>query len=332
MSSEAKSDVLCVLSENRSQLMGLAMLSIMLFHQSFVREGNMFFALFHFCGHWGVDVFMLLSGMGCYFSYRKTQASMVAFYKRRFMRIIPCALCAGVFKIILLTFLFHSFTSNSWLILFGLDLWFIRSILILYLLFPFFQWVLQGAGTRYFLPILVVACMVFLSWFDSLQIHNALYYQSVAWTLYRLPIFVIGILIAKNGGKGLRINKWFSIVALSLLVFLLYHCVISKVYFPQYCFFLKDEYIYFLLVVPVVALSYCAGLFMHGGWPILRLIGIHSLELYLVHEFIYRLVEAMELPLWGSIQLILAVVLSFAAAYMLRQVVRRALKFVFDVV
>ena len=71
---------------------------------------------------------------------------------------------------------------------------------------------------------------------------------------------------------------------------------------------------------------------MHGGWPILRLIGIHSLELYLVHEFIYRLVEAMELPLWGSIQLILAVVLSFAAAYMLRQVVRRALKFVFDVV
>ncbi len=318
-----KTDVLSVLSENRSQLMGLAMLSIMLFHQQFVGAGSLFFAFFHFCGHWGVDVFMFLSGMGCYFSYRKTQTSVAVFYKRRFMRIMPAAVFAGTLKIVILALLFHSFASDFWLSLFGLDLWFIRSILILYLLFPFFLWSIQRFGARWFLPVLVILCLLFLAWFDSLQINSALCYRSVAWTLYRVPIFVLGILISVLGGGNnpLKINKLVAFVAFLLLSFLVYHRVISKIYFPEYSIFLKDECIYYLLALPMAVLSYYTGLILRGGWGILRWIGAHSLELYLVHEFIYGLVAAIPFPLWGSMRLLTAVMLSFVSAYLLKKAV-----------
>lgn len=318
-----KSDILSVLSENRSQLMGLAMLSIMLFHQQFVGQGSLFFALFHFCGHWGVDVFMFLSGMGCYFSYRKTQASAAVFYKRRFMRIMPASLCAGTLKIIILAFLFHSFSSDSWLSLFGLDLWFIRSILILYLLFPFFQWAIQRFCVWWFLPVLVFFCLLFLAWFGSLQINSALCYRTVAWTLYRLPIFVLGILISMpdGGDELLKIKKSIVFIAFLLLSFLVFHCAISKIYFPQYSLYLKDEYIYYLLALPMAVFSYYTGMILRGGWGFLRWIGAHSLELYLVHEFIYGLVEAIPFPLWDSIRLLTAVMLSFVSAYLLKKVV-----------
>ena len=50
------------LSKYRSVLMGIAMLSIMLSHQRFVHVFP--FNVFESYGHWGVDVFLFLSGMG----------------------------------------------------------------------------------------------------------------------------------------------------------------------------------------------------------------------------------------------------------------------------
>ena len=56
------------ISEKRTLLMGVAMLSIMLFHQGWIWGWNPFFAFFHFYGNWGVDIFFFVSGFGLYYS------------------------------------------------------------------------------------------------------------------------------------------------------------------------------------------------------------------------------------------------------------------------
>ncbi len=327
MSQQNENNVLRVLSENRAQLMGVAMLSIMLFHQQFIGQGKFVFEFFHSCGHWGVDMFMFLSGMGCYYAFRKAP-SVGCFYKRRLRRIMPSAVCAGVIKVLIIGFLWHqSFHVNACLRLFGLDLWFIRSILILYLLFPVFVWGLQRFNPVCFLLSLMAFCILFLRWFDSLKIQNWIYYTTVAWTLYRLPVFVLGILVSLVGGgdKSLKINRLLQCVALAVFCFLVFNQFFAKIYFPQFCLPLKDEYAYFLLSLPITVLAYYAGSLLRGRGAILRWIGTHSLELYLVHEFVYWLVGHFRWPFLGRVVFLLAIAVSFIAAYLLKKMTAYAL-------
>ena len=70
------------ISEHRTLLMGVAMLSIMLFHQGWIWGWNPFFAFFHFYGNWGVDIFFFVSGFGLYYSLKRDY-NVISFYKRR---------------------------------------------------------------------------------------------------------------------------------------------------------------------------------------------------------------------------------------------------------
>ena len=74
------------ISRYRSELMGAAMLFIILFHVPLDRS-NEFFGLRR-CGNVGVDMFLFLSGIGLWFSWVKNP-SVWQFYKRRLLRIYP---------------------------------------------------------------------------------------------------------------------------------------------------------------------------------------------------------------------------------------------------
>ena len=71
-------------SRYRGELMGAAMLFIILFHVPLARS-NEFFGLRR-CGNVGVDMFLFLSGIGLWFSWVKNQ-DVWKFYKRRLLRI-----------------------------------------------------------------------------------------------------------------------------------------------------------------------------------------------------------------------------------------------------
>lgn len=87
------------ISDNRSYLMGIAMVSIMLFHQDWIYGWNPIFAFFHFYGNWGVDVFLFVSGFGLYYSL-KNDHRVIPFYKRRIIRILPLCILCGLFRYI----------------------------------------------------------------------------------------------------------------------------------------------------------------------------------------------------------------------------------------
>ena len=73
-------------SRFRGELMGAAMLFIMLFHVSLPRW-DMFFGLRRM-GNIGVDIFLFLSGVGLWFAWMK-RADMKHFFRRRYIRIYP---------------------------------------------------------------------------------------------------------------------------------------------------------------------------------------------------------------------------------------------------
>ena len=82
------------LSKFRSEIMGLACLWVMLHHNVFdwpnALEPLERFALY---GNLGVDIFLLLSGVGLYYAWAKKPA-LSDFYARRFVRLL-CPMCSS---------------------------------------------------------------------------------------------------------------------------------------------------------------------------------------------------------------------------------------------
>ena len=74
------------LSRYRSELMGLAMIFVMLFHV-WLPKSNPMYGLVR-CGNVGVDMFLFLSGIGLWFSWTGNR-SLPRFFRKRYIRIYP---------------------------------------------------------------------------------------------------------------------------------------------------------------------------------------------------------------------------------------------------
>lgn len=127
-----------VTSEYRTAIMGIAMLSVMLFHQYFTSISP--FNALHNFGCWGVDLFLFLSSMGLARSLE--QNPIPIFYKRRFKRIIPRCILCGTTKYIVILLLGSSVAvlkdglKLGWWSLASYDSRFVPAILILYVISP----------------------------------------------------------------------------------------------------------------------------------------------------------------------------------------------------
>ena len=74
------------LSRYRGELMGAAMLFIVLFHVDLPRY-DLYYGLRR-CGNVGVDMFLFLSGIGLWYSWSKN-TSLRQFFLNRYIRIYP---------------------------------------------------------------------------------------------------------------------------------------------------------------------------------------------------------------------------------------------------
>lgn len=279
------------ISNNRSFLMGIAMLSIMLFHQGWIWGWNPFFAFFHFFGNWGVDIFFFVSGFGLYYSLDK-DGNIASFYKRRLLRMLPICLVCGLFRYIVDHILpvgiggyptgVHE-VSSDWMTIMSWDRWFIPVIMVYYLLMPVLFCVIERYGNNilgggYFLALLG-ALFVTPDWMIMYLIH--------------VPSFCIGIITAAGMFKLSNINKLIGLVA--IMIALVYKFVGMMGWFS-----IDDDFTYIILSFGIVVL--CLIIIRVTSIPdkvyslkIIKVIkdniyyiGKHSLEIYLLHEFVYR--------------------------------------------
>lgn len=270
----------------RSAIMGLSMVSIMLFHQYFTSVIP--FNIFHNFGHWGVDVFLFLSGMGLVNSLERN--SIKNYYRRRFMRLVPSCIFCGSLKYLvslLLGVIVVNYSKDMSLglsAIASLDLWFIPTIIILYLISPFLYYCLRKW------IVLAILGIVVLFFYNALILNPCMGYDwkspfgVLSWTLERLPVFSYGMFIAIY--KNLDKKK----ILISLLFLLIAICIklLDKV---GISFFASGECMYFSLAIGMPSLIHVLisilELASKSLLTFISFFGIYSLEFYLVHEFIF---------------------------------------------
>lgn len=187
---------LSLLSKYRTHIMGAAMIWVMWFHSLFTGKTEVAHFI-HDIGFYGVDMFLLVSGMGLYFSMRKSKNAL-DFYKKRAVRILPAYLIVAISW-----YLFYKTdvsTGDKILSILGINYfrgtvysrpeyfdWFIPTLIVLYLLVPLYDKLFQKVQVKWKLTALMclispVLCII------GYHTHTLPLYGSFV----RIPVFLIG--------------------------------------------------------------------------------------------------------------------------------------------
>lgn len=184
--------------------MGFAIIWILLFHIQLFGQIAIFSNIIAYkiinYGFMGVDIFIILSGFGLYFSFQQTRL-LKNFYLKRILRIYPSYIIALLF-FTLLTFLLKgtvdtSFTEFLYQILTldywldgSLNFWYVPLILLIYLLSPLF-FNLFNKNPLYVTIIVVVLGLLLTVFLRLINADIHLYYA-----IPRISIFPIGAYMA----------------------------------------------------------------------------------------------------------------------------------------
>lgn len=274
-----------LLSKYRTELMGGSMLMIMVYHTmdayvvdcSFVIPGLSFMP---FLG-WniGVDFFLILSAIGCYYSLDR-RFSVLPFYRRRIVRVLPAVYIVLFFRIAYDYIVGHhaSFIDTIWrlsLLNFfrgKLEIWFITHIAICYLMMPFLYRCVQKKWSHYVFPVLCIASFICLYtlWPQTSPLNVS---------FYRYPIFIFSLLLAKycknNNDANIYVLCGAGLVAIIAYLLSLNLNIWSSMFIAF--FFIS---IPLLLFIAVILEKIRCSLFLHS----LSFIGSISLELYMIHQ------------------------------------------------
>lgn len=194
------------ISEFRTELMSIAILWVLWFHTQMEFDNDLLLLLKNL-GYGGVDIFFLVSGLGLYKSLEKNE-DVVAFYKRRILKIMPAYLPILIVWMVLqmineipdnpVGFFVGNITGLSlWARNFPHFNWYIQSLLVFYGLAPIIKKLLdqyEKKGLYFALSMSFIIAPIF--WFNNILMAVA-----------RLPIFVIGMYL----GKCIEVDKKMSI-------------------------------------------------------------------------------------------------------------------------
>lgn len=260
------------ISTYRSTLMGIAILWVIFYHFGFHTPGFSHIARF---GYAGVDIFMFLSGFGLFYSLNKNN-NLGTYYKKRIVRIFPTYFIVGI-----VLSLFCYPTENLWNYLCRCSTlgfwtngiyyeWFIPSIIMLYILFPFVFSLLKHNRIKRYKLIIVLSIIISTSAvFNNMIIDN--------WhflLLYRVPIFLYGALTAYYLTNGYSSKEFIGLIWGGLIIFISFFIVPA----------LRTRYIAFTFLTPMLLCIFCLlikNITVINKWG--GVIGKASLEIYLIH-------------------------------------------------
>ena len=325
------------IAKYRSSLMGIAMLSVFLFHSMGDWMPTMILNIAA-NGAIGVDLFLFLSAIGLTYSITKNPC-VTDFYKRRVLRIMPTywfiMKCVYLFVFILTAVhimpdnyyriprnfgeFIQAYTTIGYWIRDGLFyLWYIPAILLLYILFPFVHKLFVVSKWTYLLCLIPGAILTFcppdIAWY-----HNCL--------LYRVGIFLWGGIFSIEYLQRVRtIKAWkIYIVGACAMLFYIIRMQLGIAPFPR----LVEE-ICFFVTLPCILI--CLTLFFR--YKIIDLsmgfVGKISLEFYLIHEFIMRFMETISNVIFTMsplVQKLMTFVITLILAYLVHIIIPKIVGF-----
>lgn len=270
-----------------------------------------------------VFLFMLISAFGMYSGYYEkflnNKINLSNFYKKRFKKILPFFSILVILDVLLfpsiesfcegfcnLTLMFGFLPRTLSVIGVG---WFLGVIFIFYISFPFFAFLLENQK-RAWLVFIVSLIYNYISFkFFDLGRTNI---------LYSACFFIAGGLIYLYRQKILIFNK-------NLIFFITVIVIVA--------YYIFDENIYICLSVVCLLLVY--ALLNEGGVlenKITRFFSDLSLEIYLSHMLIFRIVEKLKLNIIlgnGWVQFLLTVTIVICGTTIFSYIVKRIIDYMF---
>ena len=328
---------LSLISKYRTPLMGVAMLLVFFSHlPNPINHPLVNFLQWN--GHFGVDIFVLLSGMGLFFSYYK-DSSLGTFYTKRLIRILPFYIFINLAYLLTPGFISHNsfpeilatITTIGYWFHYGYCDWFIPHLLLMYLSFPLFYHLIKRLDCR------IVLGLILIGWItiSLLPIMDALFYRAA----YRWVVFVLGVLL----GKFLCGDSYESVYKRKLVFFSLLSAGVGIImlffFFARFSdmslgtaeqILFKKGYIYMPYLLIVVGFSLICSIIFERcrnskiGTILIwgsNIIGSMSLELYLVHiwfiPYAIYLFQRSTPSFFTLAFLSLLIISSFPVAYLL---------------
>lgn len=309
--------------------MGVAMLLVVFHHLPFDINNGLYHYLKQNAG-FGVDMFLLLSGIGLYFSISKENVSLKDYYKHRAIRIFPIyALVILVVSIIkgnydVCAYLLKVTTIGWWINGSCYD-WFIPTIVLLYAVFPLFYDIILKRnrmvgirGGQIAVVIMYISIILFVPYDSDFQM------------ILRFPIFFLGTVLGKiiKENEGMCTKKSFF-CALGFMFFIgLALSVYAFIYCNPSCGLMEVPelkktgwlFIPYIFMVTFFCLMLCSLFEMKFSYRILlflKNVGIMSIEIYLLHGQFISLTRywtneyGWSKPLVGAVMIVSCFVMSW---------------------
>ncbi len=314
-----------LISKYRTQLMGVAILWVMFYHSHINVEAYTLLKFIKRIGYGGVDIFMLLSGFGVYFSISK-DGSTKNFYKKRALRILPyylpivliVSLIAYYLDIWPLSSVIHNMLMTSFWFNIGLSNmydWYIPALVFLYLMTPLFY--------KYFKKNKIVTTVSVIVFFYALNLASDKIFGYLYNFSFRVPLYILGFWLADflKNHKDYKISFPFSalfFISLIVGIGLLYYFYFYTDYFGDHGIYL---YPFMLVTFPLcLFLGYLFSLFPQFKFPVLTFFGTYTLTLYIFHEKILFLFSSL-IPVRHSDTV--AFIVTVILAYLWQKIVER---------
>lgn len=281
------------IGESRMELLGVATILVIIVHATHYNWGGYLGFLYKICtlGSVGVDVFLLLSGMGLYYSMQKC-GSVVAFYKHRIIRIMPAYLIItgvlygiGLFiHSISLTDYFLQISTLYYWIRGEAATWYVSFIILLYLLYPGIYRILIGEK---WVRNIALLFGIIITAEIGLYILIPEFYSKYESALSRILIFLIGTVLGKREFENKGYSAWN--LPIYCIGFVLIRAVLLRFGNPQTVLYTTGHHLSYIPGALFIAEFIPFLRRLGGGMPdnpvrhILEALGSVSLEIYLVH-------------------------------------------------
>lgn len=304
------------ISRYRGELMGMAMIFIILFHVS-LPQSDMFFGLRRM-GNIGVDMFFFLSGIGLWFSWTKNP-SCKHFFKRRYLRIYPTWLVMASLYYIPR---FRGGDIMAWIDLIGditinwdfwlhdeLTFWYIPATMMLYLFAPAYMELIRKHPIYRWLPVVMIMWCILVQYVTP--IHDIFGHIEIFWS--RVPIFFIGI----NMGEMVRRKDKLDGASIWMIVILFVATLTSSIFLEQNLHGRFPLYVERMLYIPLTITTILLLNRIFRRTPkwfnnAFKFVGALSLECYLIHiHFVLNYIPR-EWTYWATFLMCTAITLPTA--------------------
>lgn len=296
-------------SKYRTLIMGLATISVLIFH--FTDDKRMYdygfdglaYIYNRFISSGGVDVFLIMSGLGLYYSWKKS-SKYKEFISKRLKRIlityfliaIPAIIFKNIFLIdktlidVVKDLFFVSLITegNTWH-------WYIFFISICYIIFPYLYDLIESKKNNLDIEQLLMNVFSFTTVVALLlSFYANPLFGNINIMVLRLPMFVFGIYLGKLSYNKEKIeNKWifFLLIALAITPLRTYDRIMLNRYIVA---MINISAVFvFIQVLEILERKRISIKFIT---KILEFFGKYSLEIYLSHVTIRSFFLILGLP------------------------------------